>query len=206
MKTLFTVKNFVLLVILLVMANNIEHLSWVHQLIARKWFSGSIWHSIAVVIIIELAIIVMVKKGELGFAFLFASCIFVLSLIYYPVGEFYQAKEWGKLIGSVVYSYMYSFSIFHFAVIQAKENEASEAETRTHAELLEQKKIVKQQSETIRENAAYIAQLNEKLESLTTVQALTKEQSTCPRCGKICNSVNSRNSHLRWCKGNNQKL
>jgi len=78
MKTLFTVKNFVLLVILLVMANNIEHLSWVHQLIARKWFSGSIWHSIAVVIIIELAIIVMVKKGELGFAFLFASCIFVL--------------------------------------------------------------------------------------------------------------------------------
>jgi hypothetical protein len=200
MKKLFTIKNFVLLVIILVMANNIEHLSWVHQLIARKWFNASVWHSIAVVIIIELGIIVMVKKGEIGFAFLFAACIFILSLIYYPVGEFYQAHDWSKLIAAVVYSYMFSFSIFHFAVIQAKENEVTEATDRTHAELQLKTRQVKELTEAQQQNVADLTKIRAQLQSFETLQNEINKERTCPKCGKLCESANSRRSHQGRCK------
>jgi len=117
------------------------------------------------------------------------------------VGEFYQAKEWGKLIGSVVYSYMYSFSIFHFAVIQAKENETSEAETRTHAELVQSKKQVKELTDTLQQNHADMAKIRAQLASFQTLQNEINKERTCPKCGIMFESANSRRSHQGRCKG-----
>ena len=203
MKKLFTINNFVLLVIVLVMANNIEHLSWVHQLIARHWFGSgvSIAHSIIVVVIIELGIIVLIKKGEIGYALMFSVCIFILSLIYYPIGDYYTTHDWSKAIAAVVYSYMYSFSIFHFSVIQAKANEASEATDKTHTELQIKTRQVKELTEAQQSNVTDLAKIRVQLQSFETLQNQINKERTCPKCGKLCESANSRRSHQGRCKG-----
>ncbi|NJM13998.1 MAG: hypothetical protein HC896_00190 [Bacteroidales bacterium] len=81
MKNLLKTKNIIYLVIALVMLNNVEHLAYVHQMIARKIF-GTVglnwWHSIGSVLVVELAIMVFVIRGQDVFAGMFtfyAVCI-----------------------------------------------------------------------------------------------------------------------------------
>ena len=117
--------NFIVLVIILVMLNNIEHLAYVHHQIARQAFPTiqlNWWHSIFVVIIIELSIIVLVRKGKNTFAGAYTFMLFVLSLIYYPLPQYWQNAQYGLFIAAIVYSLMFTISIYYFAIMAAEKS------------------------------------------------------------------------------------
>lgn len=120
------VKNPVLwvnIVIALVMLNNIEHLAYVHHRIARLLFPTcqmNWWHSILVVIIIELSIIVLVNKGQKAFALVYTLMLFVLSLIYYPLDQYWINGQYGLFCAAIVYSLMFTISIYYFACMAAE--------------------------------------------------------------------------------------
>jgi hypothetical protein len=114
-----------MVVVALVMINNIEHLAYVHYSIARHVFHNPILdkgHSIIVVVIIELSIIVLVSKGQDVFAFVYTFMLLVLSMLYYPLDQYWFNGEYGKLIAAIVYSFMFTLSIYYFSRMAAERN------------------------------------------------------------------------------------
>jgi predicted Zn-ribbon and HTH transcriptional regulator len=123
MKKLFTSENVITLVIILVMLNNVEHLAWVHYDIARHVFPTILMnkaHSIIVVVIIELAIIVLVRRGMDAFAGVYTVMLLALSLLYYPMSEYWKTGEYARFIAAIIYSLMFTLSIWYFARMAAE--------------------------------------------------------------------------------------
>jgi|GEM_PF-1949857 Membrane-bound metallopeptidase len=123
LNTIKTAQFWIMAVIALVMLNNIEHLAYVHYIIARHLFptyEQNWWHSILVVIIIELSIIVLVNKGQENFALVYTLCLFALSLIYYPLDEYWQNGQYGRFMAAIIYSLMFTISIYYFARMAAE--------------------------------------------------------------------------------------
>jgi hypothetical protein len=118
-------ENFVVMVIVLVMLNNVEHLAFVHHSMSRLLFPTyemNWWHSILVVLIIEVSIIVLVNKGQQTFALVYAMCIFVLSLIYYPLDVYWKNGQYGLFAAAIIYSFMFTISIYYFACMRAEKS------------------------------------------------------------------------------------
>ncbi|BDD04427.1 hypothetical protein [Aureibacter tunicatorum] len=136
----FIKKHYLLIIIGLVMINNIEHLAYVHHDISRKLFGieGSMIHSVIVVVIIELAIMAFVANGKKWFALLFTVLLFVLSMLYYDVRTFMILGNWEQLTASVVYSTLFTVSIYMFSEMYASKIETSRNVSETFRDGLEQ--------------------------------------------------------------------
>lgn len=181
------------------MVNNIEHLAYVHYTIARHWFLFP-WmnegHSVLVVIIVELSIIELVRRGKIGFAGFFTLCLFILSLIYYPLSEYAEKRMWGSLIAAIVFSIMFTVSILYFAVLAAERKQEIDEEesykskyfyiSRLHAEM-ERKIIV-------------LDSLQIEVEQLRQFKSISLANCICPNCNKEFSTEYAKRGHMATCK------
>jgi len=121
MKKLTKMDLFTLLVIVMVMINNIEHISFVHYSFAQHVFPQLPYdwlnklHSAIVVVIIELSIIVFVIKGKKIWAGLFTFSIFILSIVYYDVIDGYELMTTQEKVSTILLSLIYTISIYIFS-------------------------------------------------------------------------------------------
>jgi hypothetical protein len=190
---------FTYLVIILVMINNIEHLAYVHFGLARHWFRYE-WmnqlHSIIVVVIIELSIIELVRRGKIGFAGFYTLCLFVLSLIYYPLSEYVNRAAWGSLIAAIVFSIMFTISIWYFSVLAAeKKEEEDELESYKNSYL----KASRSLTELERKLVLYDS-LKSEVEELRRFKAITQASCICPNCNREFPTENAKRGHMANCK------
>ena len=178
LKRILSIDNFILLVILLVMVNNVEHCAFVHYQVARRVFD-MVWmnkaHSVAVVIIIELSIVVFVVKGDHKAALFFTMMLFVLSMLYYDFRTFWINAEYEKILAAVTYSTMFTASIYIFSRMYA-------AKRMTNAEH---------------------AQLQLELKRLRAYKNKRIKELTCGNCGRRFESDMSKIAHQRRCINKN---
>ena len=225
MKKLITSKNAIYLIIVLVMLNNVEHLAYVHQMIARKLFGTTElnwWHSVASVCVIELAIMVFVIRGQDVFAGMFTFMLFVLSLIYYPMDVYWVNGQWGKFFAAMIYSGMFTLSIYYFSRMAANRQQADaelvqyknnycEAERMRHETIaslnqankhLEETSRKLQQAETeLQQKTKELHQSNGELLELKKMELQVAASCTCKKCGRSFLSEASRRSHEGRCNG-----
>lgn len=125
-----TPKTRALLVIILVMVNNVEHLAHVHFGIARHNLGFSMQayaiHSIIVVLIVELAIIEFVRRGKHIYAAVYTALLFVLQMVYYPIQTWLQNGDYDKVLAAVIYCILFTLSIYHFAKLFAEKEQPAE--------------------------------------------------------------------------------
>lgn len=125
-----TPKTRALLVIILVMVNNVEHLAHVHFSIARHNLGFSMQayaiHSIIVVLIVELAIIEFVRRGKHIYAAVYTALLFVLQMVYYPIQTWLQNGDYDKVLAAVLYCLLFTLSIYHFAKLFAEKEQPAE--------------------------------------------------------------------------------
>lgn len=160
LKNLTPFDKVVLIVITLVMANNVEHLAFVHYSIARHSLGTHLLntlHSVLVVLIVELSIIVMVFKGQHVYAGMYTLFLFILSLIYYPLDTFWNNRQYGFFIASIIYSLMFTLSIWYFSRMAAKRQEENS----------ELERIKAKECELIR-NVHELTRINNELKSKQT--------------------------------------
>lgn len=237
MRRLFTAENGITLVIALVMLNNIEHLAWVHYDIARHVFSAD-WmnwtHSVMVVVIIEIAIIVLVRKGMDVFAGVYTFMLLILTLLYYPLGEYWVNGEFARLLAAVIYSLMFTLSIWYFARMAAMKNRSAEKESEYKMKFYELSKEREQYARKIQQLTAEMEQhKKERLQSEAKLQQFTatphvpavrlqeverelvqlraeKKMAaaarTCEKCGAEFPSEASKRSHIGRCTGTNNQI
>lgn len=225
MKRFITAKNAVYLIIALVMLNNVEHLAFVHQMIARKLFGTAElnwWHSVASVCVVELAIMVFVVRGEDAFAAMFAFMLFALSLIYYPICEYWNNGEYGKLLASILYSGMFTISIYYFSRMAANRQQADaeleqyktkyfEAERMRHETIEKLSTAAKNYSSAqaklqqveaeLQQKTKELHQLNAELLQLKKMELEVAAACTCKKCGSKFQKEASRRSHEGRCNG-----
>lgn len=233
MKKLFTAENGITLVIALVMLNNIEHLAWVHYDIARRVFAAD-WmnwlHSVLVVVIIEIAIIVLVRKGMDVFAGVYTFMLLILTLLYYPLGEYWNNGELARLLAAIIYSLMFTLSIWYFARMAAMKKRTAEKEGEFQLKYYELAKEREQYARKIQQLTAEMEQhkkerlhVEAKLQQFTAnphvpavkLQEVERElvqlraekkmaaaARTCEKCGTEFPSEASKRSHIGRCTGN----
>lgn len=220
-----TINHFVMLVIAFVMANNIEHISYVHFSLAKQVFPD-LWmnklHSVVVVIIIEVSIMVFVIKGLQKWALLFTISIFVLSLDYYEIFTEIQSVRW--YISSFVFSLIYTVSIYIFSEMFAelsKENKQSsdistrikkllEKEKEVETSILEKEKIevrvtdeLASLSNDLEEGRVSLAKETERAELLLKEKAEIEQELTCEHCGDYkATNFRQLNAHKGKCFNN----
>lgn len=221
---LSTFDKIILIVITLVMANNVEHLAWVHYSIARHALGSVLLnkiHSILVVVIVELAIMAMVFKGEEGFAGLYTFFLLALSLIYYPLKQYWINGEWEKFIAAIIFSLMFTLSIWYFARVAAKrKQDANEVEqylvkygnaarelAATKATVNTLRDQLEQFSSNSQKNAATeteatrkLQQLEKELHELRQYKKQVTAACTCRYCNTVFESEASKRSHEGKCK------
>jgi hypothetical protein len=191
-------KAFTYIVIALVMVNNIEHLAYVHYSIARRWFQFD-WmnqaHSVIVVVIVELAIIELVRRGKSGFAGFFTLCLFILSLIYYPLSSYLVSAAWGNLIAAVVFSIMFTISIWYFSLLAAEENEENNENESYRKKYQELAKTVNEWQRKL----ALFNTMETELAELRKFKAVSELSCICPNCEKVFPSENAKRGHMATC-------
>lgn len=222
---------FLYSVIALVMLNNIEHLAWVHHDIARHvfplpWLNKA--HSVAVVIIIELSIIVLVRRGQHQFALVYTLMLLALSLIYYPVGEYWANGQHGRAIAAVIYSLMFTLSIYYFARMAAGEKSPDAERVQelisklhhTNTSMQQKDKELQQLTAELQERTSKLEELavemqherkgnlqaRAELQQLRELEKKVTASCTCDKCGHVFPSEAARRSHAGKCKGLNGSL
>jgi hypothetical protein len=222
---IFTKNNVVYLILALTMLNNLEHVAWVHHNIARGSFHNALLdksHSIIVVLIIELGIVYLVHKGEHVFAGVFTFLLFLLQLIYYPLYEFVKTGQWENFIASIIFSLLFTISIYYFSIIAAKRKQNAsmleqfraknkELYDKVHhyiQQLKALKTVVDQSKAKMEQKDSELQQLRKdllekakKLQELEKYQQQMKLACTCEKCGKVFDSEASKRSHAGRCKG-----
>jgi hypothetical protein len=191
--------TFTYLVIVLVMINNIEHLAYVHYNIARHWFHidwMNPWHSVLVVVIIELSIIELVRRGKIGFAGFYTLCLFVLCLIYYPLDTYVAQAAWGNLIAAVVFSFMFTISIWYFSILAAETKEEKQQAEVYEKKYFESSRLL---ADANRKLILYDEQKTE-LYELRKYKALEDAKRECPHCHTIFESEYAKRGHMANCK------
>lgn len=233
MKKYLTAENVILFVIALAMLNNVEHLAYVHHSIARLSFPYA-WmnkaHSIVVVLILEVIIITLAHYGQRKFAGFYTLMLFCLQLIYYPLTDYLAAGEFGKFFAAVIYSSMFTISIYYFSIMAAKRQELAARRDEFRAKYLDEKNKCDQIARECLELASELEQtkikVNEKddkillaaskisdfknqlqqtekeLQELRLFREQTLSACTCPKCGQGFESEASKRSHMGKCKGN----
>jgi len=192
------------------MLNNVEHFAFVHNSISHTVFGEISWiHSVVVVLIIEGMIILFAVNGKEEYVYIFTLCLFVLQLIYYPLDSYWNDAEYGKLIAAVIFSFLFTFSIYYYAKLIADEIK----------DTLEVSNLTTQLSETRVSLANKLIEFNDfiskalvkdkKLDDLQyKYDALLEEKNnhTCASCGQWFNSIASRNHHTPRCSKINEGL
>jgi len=191
--------TFTYLVIVLVMVNNIEHLAWVHYNIARHWFQYD-WinhlHSVIVVVIIELSIIELVRRGKIGFAGFYTLCLFILCLIYYPLSDYKEKAAYGNLIAAIIFSLMFTISIWYFSILAAeKKEEQEEAENYMKKYSQASRSLIEAERKLVLFDA-----LKTEVEELRKYKVQMQSICTCPNCFKEFGSENAKRGHMATCK------
>ena len=190
--------TFTYLVIVLVMTNNIEHLAFVHYNIARHWFSYD-WmnhlHSVVVVVIIELSIIELVRRGKISFAGFYTFCLFILSLIYYPLYDYVLQAAWGNLIAAIVFSFMFTISIYYFAILAAEKKDVNNESDIKKRHVDTTKMLLEAENKLILFDA-----MKTELEELRIFKAFELSKRICPHCNETFPSENSKRGHMANCK------
>jgi hypothetical protein len=219
MKKYFTYERIILYVIALAMLNNVEHLAYVHHSIARgsfhlEWANKA--HSIVVVLILEVIIVTLAHYGQRAFAGFYTLMLFCLQLIYYPLSDYLHNGETGKFMAAIIYSAMFTISIYYFSIMAAKQNGPS-ANKKQFAGELEQVNKHLQQSENFQEKKAKeleqtkreleqtqnsLQEIKSDLQELRAFKELYVTVCTCPKCGQVFPSESSKRSHMGKCKGN----
>jgi hypothetical protein len=191
--------TFTYIVIILVMINNIEHLAWVHYNIARHWFQYD-WmnhlHSVIVVVIIELSIIELVRRGKIGFAGFYTLCLFILCLIYYPLADYKDKAAWGNLIAAIIFSLMFTISIWYFSILAAEKNEEKE----DAGNYLEKYSTTKRLLTEAERKLILFDSLGKEVEDLRKFKARMQSNCICPNCGKEFASEYAKRGHMANCK------
>ncbi|NJM13997.1 MAG: hypothetical protein HC896_00185 [Bacteroidales bacterium] len=148
--------------------------------------------------------------------------LFALSLIYYPIDVYWQNGQYGRLLASVLYSGMFTISIYYFSRMAADRQEA-DAELHqyrskyfdTEMKLHETTSTLNQTNKLLQETTSKQDELektlhqrtNELHEAKTELLQLKKMElevaaaCTCKKCGRTFLSEASRRSHEGRCNG-----
>jgi predicted Zn-ribbon and HTH transcriptional regulator len=234
---IFTSENVILFVIALAMLNNVEHLAYVHHSIARLSFPYE-WmnkvHSVIVVLILEVIIITLAHYGQRTFAGFYTFLLLCLQLIYYPLADYIADGEWGKFFAAVIYSTMFTVSIYYFSIMAAKRQELAARRDEFRTKYFEAKKELEESerstqqikiklheteeayhvknefctemSEDKKALASELHQVQKELQELRLFRQQTLSACTCPKCGTGFESEASKRSHMGKCKGNVKPL
>jgi hypothetical protein len=208
-------------IIALVMLNNVEHLAYVHYSIEQLSPLASHWHSVAVVLIVELSIMFFVRKGHDAFALVFTLLLLAIQLIYYPLNQYWDGGEYGKFMAAIIFSSMFTLSIYYFSRIAANRQQADatlhefrakyfEAEKQrsnaasecrnTASELQATKETLQQTLQILSTHKAELHELKKEQQQFEKVRQAIAESCTCKKCGSTFATEASRRSHEGRCK------
>jgi hypothetical protein len=209
-------------IIALVMLNNVEHLAYVHYSIEQLSPLASHWHSVAVVLIVELSIMFFVRKGHDAFALVFTLLLLAIQLIYYPLSDYWQQAQYGKFMAAVIFSSMFTLSIYYFSRIAAhrqqfdaelhqwrakyfeaekqRSNAASDCRNKTH-ELHELATKLNQATAKLQLTENELQKLKAERQQFEKIQQQIEISCTCKKCGSTFATEASRRSHEGRCRG-----
>jgi hypothetical protein len=200
MNRYFKSENFLAVIIMLALLNNIEHVSTTYYQLSRKvlpvWqISGvsldlNALQSIAAILILDFAIIAFVVRGKHKIAGMYAAALFAVQL-FYPIdfdSEYSGIATW---IATVLFAAMFSYTIYEFSRLYSEESDKRD------------KKKKQKSSEQLVENTGINQQLASKkasnqIEKLTTakIENLNQEH-TCQVCKRKFASRQALNAHMR---------
>lgn len=200
-------KHSLLIVIILVMTNNLEHLAYVHYNVSHQLLGGigSIIHSIVSVFVIELSIIAFVRNGMKKFALLFTIFLFVLSMLYYPVRNYAIQGQWEELLAALVYSLLYTISIYMFSELYYSKIKAI-SEDKTQSTILGYTEEIEELKNTLRIANMDISiarnEVKEQKESWEEKAKQWDEACRCEYCGEMQESPDKKRIHKGRCSSN----
>jgi hypothetical protein len=200
MNRYFKSENFLAVIIMLALLNNIEHVSTTYYQLSRKVLP--VWHisgvsldlnalqAIAAILILDFAIIAFVVRGKHKIAGMYAAALFAVQL-FYPNdfdSEYAGIATW---IATILFAAMFSYTIYEFSRLYSEESNQKESLKKTKSiDLLLQKTSVNQQLATSKRK-------NQVEKMAISSKEKQDVEYKCQICKKPFNSQKGLNGHMR---------